>query len=217
MSKFLAPIHSWLFNKINIHEDLEREIEQSFKSKYGDDVTNIVQKNIDKYGERIPNKDLEEIIDESNIHGWLQSKISVAETRQAAILGDLFAEYGNDAIELACDVYKENAIKNAKQAKESITVDAPEDIHKVINNFILDGMPCDGADSIVKSDADILESVQKNCLHINYWNTAGVDVDTMYKLRAEWKKAFVSELNSNFEYSLSGDKDSSFVHTIKRI
>ena len=69
MSKFLAPIHSWLFNKINIHEDLEREIEQSFKEKYGDDITSIVQTNIDKYGERIDNPNLEEIIDESNIHG----------------------------------------------------------------------------------------------------------------------------------------------------
>ena len=77
-------------------------------------------------------------------------------------------------------------------------------------------MPCDGADSITKSDADVLESVQTNCLHINYWKTAGVDVDSMYDLRAEWKKAFVSELNSDFEYSVSGDKDSSFVHTIKR-
>ncbi len=216
MSKFLAPIHSWLFNKINIHEDLEREIEQSFKSKYGDNITTIVQNNIDKYGERIPSNNLEEIIDESNIHGWLQNSISIAETRQAAILGDLFAEYGDDALELACDVYKENAIKNAKQAKEDITAVTPEDINKVINNYILNGMPCDGSDSIIQSDADILESVQKSCLHINYWKTAGVDVDSMYRLRAEWKKAFVQELNSNFEYSVSGDKDSSFVHTIKR-
>ena len=34
--------------------------------------------------EKLPNKNLEDMIDTSNIHGWLQSKIHSAEGRMAA-------------------------------------------------------------------------------------------------------------------------------------
>ena len=62
MSKFLAPIHFWLFNKIKIHEDLEREIELGFKAKYGEEVTTIVDNNISKFGDRLKNTNLTGVI-----------------------------------------------------------------------------------------------------------------------------------------------------------
>lgn len=220
MSKFLAPIHSWLFNKIKIHEDLEREIESNFKSKYGDEVKNIIDKNIETYGDRLKSDDLEEIIDQSNIHGWLQQHISIVETRQAAILGDLFEKYGNEALELAHSIYKTDGSKYGAIAREEATIENPEDAYKALNNYILDGMPCDSASSVTKSSENLLEAVQSNCLHINYWKTAGVDSEKMYSLRDEWKSAFIAELNSDFEYSVdvekSNDETQHFTYTIKR-
>ena len=220
MSKFLAPIHSWLFNKIKIHEDLEREIETSFKSKYGEEVTNIVNKSISAYGDRLQSDNLEDIIDESNIHGWLQQNITVVETRQAAILGDLFDKYGDDGLQLAHSIYKENGAKNGELAKEEVTIENPEDAYKALNNYILDGMPCDSAGSVTKSDKDVLEAVQNSCLHINYWKTAGVDPEKMYNLRNEWKAAFINAIEPNFEYSVNVDKISddnrSFVYRVTR-
>ncbi len=220
MSKFLAPIHFWLFNKIKIHEDLEREIELGFKAKYGEEVTTIVDNNISKFGDRLKNDNLDEIIDESNIHGWLQQNISIVETRQAAILGDLFDQYGKEALELALSIYKENGSKNGALARQEMEIENPEDAYKVLNNYILDGMPCDSAGSVTKSDKDILEATQNNCLHINYWKTAEVDPEKMYSLRNEWKSAFITGLNPNFEYSVTVDKTNdesrSFTYIIKR-
>lgn len=220
MSKFLAPIHFWLFNKVEIHEDLETDLEEIFKAKYGDEVTSIVNANIEKYGERVSDKKLDDIIDQGNIHGWLQNTITVAETRQAAILADLIEKYGDEAIDLATSVHKDHAAKNAVIAKATRTVDTPEEIYKTIGDYILDGMPCDSAGNVTKSEADVLEAQSNGCLHINYWNTAGLDADTMYKLRGEWTKAFVNELNPNFIYNVDINKSDngsrSFVYTIKR-
>lgn len=220
MSKFLAPIHFWLFNKVEIHEDLEKDLAEGFQAKYGDKVTDIVDANIEKYGERVSDNKLDDIIDEGNIHGWLQSTIAVAETRQAAILDDLIKEYGDEAIELATSIHKDHAVKNAIIAKATRPVDTPEEIYNTINDYILDGMPCDSAGSVSKSEADILEAKSNSCLHINYWNTAGLDADTMYDLRAEWTKAFVNELNPSFIYNVDIDKSDngsrSFTYTIKR-
>lgn len=220
MSKFLAPIHSWLFNKIQIHEGLEKEIQTNFESEYGDDVRDIADANIEKYGSRLASDNLEEIIDQSNIHGWLQENITLAETRQAALINDLVEKYGQDAEDLIHNIYRDNAIVHAQAAKEDISADSPEDIYKVINNFVLDGMPCDSTGSITQTNDDLLEAVQNNCLHINYWKTAGVNPDLMYSLRSEWTKAFVNELNPLFEYNAliekSDNGNSSFVYTIKR-
>ena len=49
MSRFLGPVHHWLYNKICLHEDLEKNIVSGFNERY----------------------------DTDNIHGWLQSKIKV--------------------------------------------------------------------------------------------------------------------------------------------
>lgn len=219
MSKFLAPIHFWLFNKVKIHEGLERDIELRFKEKFGESVTNIVNKNIDKYGNRISDNNLEDVIDEGNIHGWLQSNISIAETRQASILSDLFNEFGEEAFSFAKEVFKENAIKNAKVAREETDSDSPETIFNTINNYVLDGMPCDNASSVFESTSDCLKASSNSCLHINYWQKAGVDVDKMYELRFLWIKSFVKELNPLFEYSVDVDEKNnqrSFLYTIKR-
>lgn len=221
MSKFLAPIHFWLFNKIEIHEDLEKDLEEGFKAKYGDDVTNIIESNIEKYGDRIPDKKLDDIIDQSNIHGWLQETIAKAETRQASILADLIKEYGDEAIDLARSIHKDHAVKNASIVKATRSVDTAEDIYKTINDYFLDGMPCDSAGNVTRSEADLLEASSNNCLHINYWDMAGLDADLMYDLRKEWTEKFVSELNPNFIYSVDIDKSDSgkrsFVYTIKRV
>ena len=36
-----------------------------------------------------------------NIHGWLQNKIAISETRQAKLLGDLIKRFGGEAERIA--------------------------------------------------------------------------------------------------------------------
>ena len=45
MSLFLAPIHSWLFNKIRLYEELEQNVIKSHLEILGEDVNNIVNVN----------------------------------------------------------------------------------------------------------------------------------------------------------------------------
>lgn len=82
MSLFLGKIHYWLFNKIVWFEDLEEEIINLAK-KEGLDVEVLSTEINNRYGEKLPKLPLEEMIDTSNIHGWLQDKIHSAEYRLA--------------------------------------------------------------------------------------------------------------------------------------
>ena len=86
MSAFLGPIHHWLFNKITLFEDLEKDTNRSVAAKYGDQALTIQNEAEEKYGACIPELPLENLIDTNNIHGWLQNRISIAEKRQAETL-----------------------------------------------------------------------------------------------------------------------------------
>ncbi|MTI48844.1 hypothetical protein [Sporosalibacterium faouarense] len=203
MSRFLGPIHHWLFNKITLHENLERELVDRFKSEYGDEIDEIVKDNRDKYGDPLPEKPLEEIIDTDNIHGWLQGKIEIVETRQASILGDLFKKYGTNGVLLSTSVYEDHGSKCGKDASNNYDVSSAEGIYKVLNNYILDGMPCDNANNVTEVEDDYLEYKQVQCLHIRYWKEAGVDPEKMYDLRRVWTESFVNEANPEFKYQVS--------------
>ena len=80
MSLFLGKIHFWLFNKVLWFEGLEEEI-INLAQEEGLDVEALSAEINAKYGQKTENKNLEEIIDTSNIHGWLQNKIHSAEGR----------------------------------------------------------------------------------------------------------------------------------------
>ena len=69
MSLYLGKIHYWLFNKIVWFEGLEEEIITLAKNE-GLNIENLSKEINNKYGEKLPNLPLEEMIDTSNIHGW---------------------------------------------------------------------------------------------------------------------------------------------------
>lgn len=83
MSAFLGPIHFWLYNKIQFQESLIDELIR-YASSQGWSDSDLA----DKYGSKDRRK-LDEVIDESNIHGWLQSRIHDAEGRYAALVLDV--------------------------------------------------------------------------------------------------------------------------------
>ena len=69
MSLFLGKIHFWLFNKVLWFEGLEDEIIKLAQEE-GLNVEALSAEINAKYGQKTENKNLEEIIDTSNIHGW---------------------------------------------------------------------------------------------------------------------------------------------------
>lgn len=96
MSLFLGKIHYWLFNKVLWFEGLEDEIIQ-FANDNGIDIDKLKAEINFKYGQKLPEKNLEEMIDTSNIHGWLQDKINSAEGRMAAWI-NIILNNNNDYI-----------------------------------------------------------------------------------------------------------------------
>ena len=109
MSLFLGKIHYWLFNKIRWFENLEENIIDLAKSE-GLDAENIRKDIESKYGKKLPNKPLEELIDTSNIHNWLQSQIHSAERRNAAWT-KLWIEANEENFKKLEEIYKEQGME----------------------------------------------------------------------------------------------------------
>ena len=198
MSLFLGKIHYWLFNKILWFEGLEEEIIKLAKSE-GLNIEKLSSEINLKYGEKLPNKKLEEMIDTNNIHGWLQSKIHSAEGRMAAWTKEILENDENSLKKLE-EVYIEQGIKAAKEVKESKTITNAPEIYYSVNDYILDGMPCDRVNEVIISEDEKVEWKRRICVHQDIWGKEGIDVNTFYSLRSLWIKAFVNEVNNDFEY-----------------
>ncbi|MBX9136475.1 MULTISPECIES: hypothetical protein [unclassified Clostridium] len=198
MSLFLGKIHYWLFNKVLWFQGLEDEIIEFAKTK-GLDIDNLKSKINLKYGEKLPNKNLEDMIDTSNIHGWLQSKIHSAEGRMAAWTREILSNDQDFILDMK-KIYNKQGINAAKEAKVKFSIITAEDIFNSMNDYILDGMPCDRVNEVVSSNNEVVEWKKRVCVHKEIWENEGISVDVFYDLRSEWIKAFVSEMNSDYEY-----------------
>lgn len=122
-------MHFSLFNKIKLHEELEEDLVKGFRDYLGDYVYTIEDTSIQRYGEKIPDKPLEELINANNIHNWLQERVDIAETRQVAILAKLFAKYKENRILLAKNIYEQNGIVLGRDSKTNYNVSNPNGIY----------------------------------------------------------------------------------------
>lgn len=213
MSRFLGPIHYWLFNKIELYEDLEANIVDGMKKKYGEQVEQIAREKEKQFGEPVYGKELEEIIDQGNIHGWLQDKIRRAETRQAAIIAAILKQQDNQALETLKEIYAEHGKDcGIDAAREKQVGNAPE-IYKALNDYLLDGMPCDNVNRLKVQEPEQVVWEHTQCLHISYWQEAQADSAVLYELRKIWIENFVTHANSEYSYQYSHENNL-FKHAI---
>lgn len=198
MSLHLGKIHYWLFNKILWFQG----IEEAIISKLEIDKVNIetcLQEINMAYGERLPKLPLEEIIDKSNIHGWLQDKIKISEGRVAAWSKILLSQ--NEGKMKLDNIFISQGMKAGEEASRSEkTLNTAVEIYNSSNDYILDGMPCDRVDEIIDSNDLKIHWRKRICVHREIWERAGVNVRVFYELRDLWMKAFVTEVNSNFHF-----------------
>lgn len=153
MSAFLGPIHFWLYNKIQFQENLIDELVAYVTAKGWSDK-------VDQYVSTDRRK-LDEVIDEANIHGWLQSRIHDAEGRYAALVLDAA---GDDAEKF--DALKEAARDfGAKQGLQAAT--APEAFHR-LDDLLLDGMPCDQVNRVRESTMPVLPGIGRWIFTVNF-------------------------------------------------
>ena len=210
MSLFLGKIHYCLFNKVLWFEGLEGEIIKLAKDK-GIDVEKLEAEINSKYGVKTPNKNLEDMIDTSNIHGWLQGKIHSAEGRMAAWT-KVILENNQDYILDMRKVYENQGVNAANEAKESLENINAETIFNSMNDYILDGMPCDRVNEVIDSSEESIMWKRRVCVHKNIWENEGILVDVFYELREHWINAFVNTMNNDYEYVKLEDNIQSIRH-----
>ena len=188
MSAFLGPIHFWLYNKIQFQENLIDELVAYVTAKGWSDK-------VDQYVSTDRRK-LDEVIDEANIHGWLQSRIHDAEGRYAALVLDAA---GDDAEKFYA--LKEAARDfGAKQGLQAAT--APEAFHR-LDDLLLDGMPCDQVNRVRESDDARIAWDRTMDLHSEFWQGHG---DRYYALR----QALVDGLLSATDYALESPAEGQY-------
>ena len=200
MSAFLGKIHYWLYNKVLWHEKLLGEI-IDFAGSKNIPFEDIKKEVYSQYGQ--PDfSPLEEVIDHGNIHGWLQSRIQSVEYRIAAVVTKLINTYHMKSEELR-EVYK----NNGKEAAQSLQGEAtrPQEVFTRIFDFMLAGMPCDRVHETI-SDSDTEYAWQTTrCLHKEYWEAIGGDVNHYYSLQDAWILGFVETLKGNYIFEKKKD------------
>lgn len=214
MSQFLAPIHTWLFNKIKLVQDLESNIVKVHIDTFGEEVLSVQEEAIKLYGEYIQNKPLEELIDVNNIHGWLQNKIIEVESRSAYIISKYYDIYKEKSKELTTEEYKKQAIECAND--ESNKVNSPDNVYISLNNYILSGMPCDRATSITEKNDDYVVFEQVGCIHKKNYEKGNGNLNYLYELKDLWIKSFVENLNVKYVYNKK-EKDGVTINIIRKV
>lgn len=208
MSRFLAPVHTWLFNKILILENIEKDIVSGLDS---DDQKEAYKTLQEKYGDFIPNEPLEGLIDQSNIHGWLQSRINMAESRQAALVSELMSSSSN-AVEGIANIYHAAGTKVGGQLESRL--DSAVEIFNALGNVLLEGMPCDRVNFPVEQSEERMVWKTTQCVHKNNWEKNGVDVAYYYTFREAFTKGFVEAVGNGFEYTYIYAADQ--IHTLRK-
>lgn len=208
MSLFLGKIHYWLYNKIVWAEKAETDL-LKWAASQGLAADTWAQEFQREYGQPTGNRPLEEIIDTSNIHGWLQERIRSVELRQASLVTTVLRENPShkDALlkifenqgEAAALAYKTPA-EGAEEVRFSAGVGTPEGVYNALNDFILEGMPCDRGSQVIQNTEDELIWQMAAELHEPYWNQVGGDIGTFFALREAWIASFIGTLNPALQF-----------------
>jgi hypothetical protein len=212
MSKFLAPIHFWLYGKIQIMEDIEKNILTRIDNQKIQDKALELRKTVFDY---INDTELESIIDQGNIHGWLQATIEKTETRQALLLDYAITQIPKDEFfKTVKAAYTAEGTELGKYKSDNKLNTAPE-LFKSLGDVLLEGMPCDRVNVLTENLPDTVNWDVVSCVHDRYWSQENIQVTDYYDFRAAFSKAFIENANPEFTYNF--DNTSGQKHSISKI
>lgn len=154
MSAFLGPIHYWLYQKIGNQERLTAALATESKKLGWIEDASI-------YCIELPA--LETVIDEGNIHGWLQNRIADAEERFAEFIGEVL-EADELRLEKLREIAAEFGRQNAPEAGLSL-----EEIYKYFEDFFVNGMPCERINQVREQDKERVSWEMAQDIHGKYW------------------------------------------------
>ncbi|QGG46740.1 hypothetical protein [Heliorestis convoluta] len=206
MSAFLGPIHHWLYRKIRLVVEREELVYDKAVDICNDKAVEIRSEVWEVYGEPLPNLSLDQLIDGRNIHGWLQNQINIAETREAAQIQKLIescGDVGQSAVEKA--FMEQGTLCGREAVEKGALLAGADEIYKVLNNYLLNGMPCDQVNRLTSNENEQVVWESSVCLQERNWKQTTVDVSLMKHLYGLWIDAFVKAINPALSYRQSAD------------
>lgn len=193
MSAFLGPIHYWLYRKITLQQEVVNEIIALAETKGLKDLGKTLN---EKYGV-LENRPLEEMIDEGNIHGWLQQRVSLVEYKLADSVTRLLAADPNAMEEMKKVFYNEGEKVGTESLRDEEV--SMGQLFKNITDSLLDGMPCDHALALVEQDEDKVVWRRTTCVHASYWEAVGGNTANYYDLREAWLSGYAYSTGTSLE------------------
>lgn len=181
VSKFLGPIHYWLYNKIIFQNILIEKINE-LDLEIEPDAVGIIESG-----------KLEDIIDTDNIHGFLQEKINIVEKRLAFLVTEI-AKKDLKIIPTVYKVAKDFAEENSP-ATEDFTA---REGYKLLEDYLLNGMPCDRVNKITKEDEDSISWIKTAELQKIFWDEVGGDYSHYKEIRKNLIIGLLSKSNLNY-------------------
>lgn len=177
MSKFLGPVHAKMYERILYQEKMIKAMTDLASQK---GWTTGLQDKVDQEAPEALDEPLENVIDQSNIHGWLGQAVEASEKRFARAVYEILRE----------DPQRIGQLKKAmKKLGQKYVLPAglnAEETYRAIYDILLDGMPCDFPFDITEQSADAVKWRVRNCPHEKYWTYPGVGADVYYSLRNSW-------------------------------
>lgn len=195
MSAFLGPIHYWLYDKIKFQEGFIQSILAASEREGWD--ASLAEK-LDAACGKADLSPLEESIDGSNIHGWLQQKIGVCEARLAFAVTELLRQ---DAGRLPA---LRQAAYDYGRAHPIAAGTGADKAFRALGDRLLDGMPCDRVNEPVELESEQALWRQTQCVHQDYWEQAGGDIAVYYALREQMINGMLAD--SGLTYHAGGDR-----------
>ena len=186
MSAFLGPIHFWLFNKIRIQNELTNTIIEKTAGE------GIAAKLDEKYP-RLEEGELADFIDEGNIHGWLQQRVSLVENR-FAYAAALIA--GGDEKKMEEILAAAFEFGKTKQLEPGSTL---EEAYRALDGILLNGMPCDHVNIMVEANVEHIIWRQVTDIHADYWIENTADPSMYQKIRGSFIKGIFDGSEIKYE------------------
>ena len=174
MSAFLGPIHYWLYNKIKLQEELVFDILQTAAEK---GWLSVSTQTLDAACGKLDLLPLEDVIDGTNIHGWLHARIGLTESRLAFLVTQLLTEDASrvdDIMQTAHQFGENHAMPHGIGADEA---------YKTLEDTLLDGMPCDHVNHVLEREATKVIWQKIQCVHTEYWEQVGGNIKVFDGLR----------------------------------
>ncbi len=201
MSAFLGHIHFWLYNKVQRNIVREQELVKAIDEAFDGLGSELYETPLSMYGAPIPSEtDLADVIDHNNIHGWLQDQIARGEIREATFIKDVNDTLSDEGNAIVFNIFYQHGLTAGKEAKESLPEASAPFIYKTMQNYYLNGMPCDGGDVLVESEDNKLvwEGTHKN--QLMNWKRSGAPVDLLATCYQHWFKGFVEGIDAGFVF-----------------